>query len=136
MNFFLQNKMLSIGAAVVLLAGGYYFFFSGGSSADPALSTGGANPAVSQQLLATLASLHTIQLDNSIFSSPVFMSLNDFGVSIPPQNVGRRNPFDPLGATGGATTIINTTTAGQPAAGLPATAQPATTKPASLPFTH
>ena len=30
-------------------------------------------------------------------TDPVFASLTDFGVTIPPQNAGRRNPFAPVG---------------------------------------
>ena len=48
----------------------------------------------------TLQSIHSIKLDNSIFTDPVFVSLTDFGVTIPPENVGRPDPFVPLGGTG------------------------------------
>jgi hypothetical protein len=96
MNLITKNKGLWGGVVlVVLLVGGYFMFFQGGSGA-PTLSSSDQNSVVSQNLLATLQSLHTIKLDDSIFSNPVFVSLQDFGVTIPPENVGRRNPFLPL----------------------------------------
>jgi hypothetical protein len=95
MEFLKKNKILT-GVVVLALAGVLYFaFFS--SSATPSLSSSDVNP-VSQDLLVTLANLHTIRLDGSIFSNPAFVSLTDFGVIIPSQDRGRRNPFAPVGA--------------------------------------
>ncbi|MEK7109332.1 MAG: hypothetical protein AAB919_02750 [Patescibacteria group bacterium] len=94
MDFLKKNKTTIGGGAALLLAGYVYFtYFSGGSAPLTALS---ADQAVSGELLVTLNSLGTIDLDNKIFSNPVFVSLSDFGVSIPPQESGRRNPFAPI----------------------------------------
>jgi len=71
----------------------YNAFLSGGS--DALLTTQTVSP-LSQEILTTLSSLNTIRLDNTIFSDPVFTSLTDYGVTIPPENIGRRNPFAPL----------------------------------------
>jgi hypothetical protein len=49
--------------------------------------------------LVTLSNLRTIELDESIFQEPIFMSLSDFGVVIPPEAIGRRNPFAPISAS-------------------------------------
>lgn len=95
MNFITKNKGMLGGVIVVVLCGLLYFmYFSGGSA--PALSSSSQTSPISQDLLAALQNLHTITLDNSIFSDQVFTSLTDFGVTIPPENVGRRNPFIPL----------------------------------------
>lgn len=105
MDFLKKNKM-AIGGGIVLLLGGYIYFmyFSGGSS-TPAL-TSDTTSAISQNLLVTLQNLHTIKLDNTIFTDPIFVSLTDFGVTIPPESVGRRNPFLPLASTGSSNTSI------------------------------
>jgi len=93
---------------VVLLAGIYVYVTYFSPSAPAALTASDNSTALSQNLLVTLQNLHTIKLDNSIFSDPAFQSLTDFGVVIPPEAVGRRNPFLPLsgfgtvGNTGGA----------------------------------
>ena len=105
----LQNKkvlMLIAGFAIVAIA---LIIFgrpltspaAPASPAAPYLSVApaaSADAAVGQDLLAALALLRTIQLDTSIFSDPIFESLSDWGKTIPPQPIGRRNPFAPLGA--------------------------------------
>jgi hypothetical protein len=96
MQFLKDNKMLIGGiAGIVILAYVYFTYFSGSPTA---LLTTTQNTPATSDLLITLASLHTITLDNSIFTDPAYLSLTDFGVTIPPENVGRPNPFAPLGA--------------------------------------
>ena len=95
MNFITKNKGMLGGIVVAVLCAMLYLtFFQSGSA--PALSSTDQTSPVSQDLLVALQNLHTIALDNGIFSDPVFVSLTDFGVTIPPENVGRRNPFIPL----------------------------------------
>ncbi len=94
MEFLKKNLLAIVGAGVILIGGYLYFmYFSGGSSGGPLVSQ---ESVVSQDLLTTLTSLHTIKLDTSVFSDPSFQSLSDFGVIIPPQTAGRQNPFLPL----------------------------------------
>jgi hypothetical protein len=108
MDFLNKNKtIIGVGIALLLVVYVYFTYFSGSSSA-PTLTTTDTTSTVSQNLLVTLQNLHTIKLDNTIFTNPVFISLTDFGVTIPLENVGRRNPFLPLqgglgGGTGGIT---------------------------------
>lgn len=93
----LKNKMVMGGlAAVAVLALGYYLWTS--TSSTPLLTNSADTTSpLSQDILATLGQLHTIRLDPSVFTDPVFVSLTDFGVTIPPQTAGRRNPFAPVG---------------------------------------
>lgn len=95
MQFIKDNKKYIL--FIVLAALGYwaYTLYSGGSAPEELLSSGEESP-ISQDLLVTLSSLHTIRLDAGIFTDPVFVSLSDFGVQIPAEAVGRRNPFAPL----------------------------------------
>jgi hypothetical protein len=96
MDFFKKNAVLLgiIGAIFIGLVI-YLNFFANTPSAE--LLTATQPSPVSQELLATLSNLHTIKLDNSIFSDPAFLSLTNFGVELPPEAVGRRNPFLPIG---------------------------------------
>ena len=97
MQFIKDNKMYIAIIAVVLVGGWAYFtFFSGGGGGSSAVLTTDTASPLSQDVLATLSSLHTIKLDNTIFSDPVFTSLTDYGVAIPPESAGRRNPFAPI----------------------------------------
>lgn len=95
MNFIFQNKILAAGVLVILLSLGYYLFFMQDSSA-PLTTVETTESPVTQELLATLANLRKIELNKSIFTDPVFVSLNDFGVVIPKEPIGRRNPFLPF----------------------------------------
>jgi hypothetical protein len=97
---FLKQNMMPIAAGVLLLGGIFvYMSYFAAPSAPAALTASDADASLSQNLLVTLQNLHTIKLDNSIFSDPAFQSLTDFGVVIPSQTPGRRNPFAPLGST-------------------------------------
>jgi len=78
-----------------------FYSYSGSSSSSSISEVCSDTQQMSQALLVTLAGLNTIRLDGSIFSDPVFASLTDFGVVLPPQPSGRRNPFLPIGSTNG-----------------------------------
>lgn len=101
MNLIRNNKPFAVILALVVLAGAGYLLFSGGS--DPAgdslltSNTVSGPSAASRELLVTLSDLKTVRLDSAIFSDPLFQSLQDFGVQIPLQPTGRRNPFAPIG---------------------------------------
>jgi hypothetical protein len=103
MDFLIKNKVaIGAGIAILLLLYVYLTYFSSGPS--PILTTSDANTPLSTDILVTLQSINSIKLDNTIFTDPVFVSLTDFGVTIPPETVGRRNPFAPLGASTKAST--------------------------------
>ncbi len=85
------------GLVVVVVLALAYFAYTSLSSPSPTTIVQ-ENP-VSQNLLVALSNLHTIKLNGAIFQDPAFQSLSDFGVTIPPQPTGRRNPFAPLGST-------------------------------------
>ena len=99
MRDFLNNNKMLIGGVLALgvLAWAYFAVFTG-ESGELLSETKGVSP-VSQELLVTLSNLRTIRLDEAIFKDPVFVSLSDFGVTIPLQTIGRRNPFAPVGSS-------------------------------------
>lgn len=99
----LKKNMVVIGVIVAAIAVLYYFYSSSGGGATLTSSAEVESP-VSMEILATLGNLRTIKLDNSIFNDPLFVSLSDFGVTIPPAAAGRRNPFAPVGQNGAAAT--------------------------------
>ncbi len=97
------------------LAGGYYFFFANKVS-TPDLSTistsgsvvdSGMGAGVGGEFLTTLLNIKNIQLDDSIFSSTAFKSLQDFTTELVDQgNAGRPNPFAPIGADTSASAVV------------------------------
>ena len=92
----LKNKFVVGGVgAVLVLTLAYYLWTSAENSA--LLTTNDGTSPLSQEILITLGQLHPMRLDRAMFPAPVFASLTDCGVPIPPQNAGRRNPFAPVG---------------------------------------
>lgn len=104
MDFLKNNKIGIIG--ILLALGGVFVYLNYFSSPTLAvLTTTETNAALSGDLLRTLGSLNTIKLDQTVFTDPVFVSLSDYGVVIPPENVGRGNPFLPFTSAGSKSTI-------------------------------
>lgn len=95
MSGLLKNTKFIAGIAVVLLLAVGYWYWSG-TSAPQATVTQVTSPA-SQELLTMLGNLHSLELNPGVFQDPLFASLSDFGVTIPSQPTGRRNPFAPPG---------------------------------------
>lgn len=108
-----RNLVLFAGIALVLVFG--YLFFMGGEE-EPALvvsspEAGGSTlpPAESQiagNFLSVLLSIRGLELDESIFSDPAFLSLRDSSIELVPDgNEGRPNPFAPIGTDITATPV-------------------------------
>ncbi len=102
MNF-IRNNMFAVVVFALIIAGlaGYELYFAPPPSGD-ALSSGSSGPVSGSQLLASLSNLQSVTLDPSVFSDPIFVSLVDYGISIPHEPVGRPNPFAPLSSGPGA----------------------------------
>ena len=92
----LKNKFVVGSIAGVLVLTLIYYVWTSAENSAFLTMTEGTSP-LSQEILTTLGQLHTIRLDSAVFNDPVFISLSDFGVTIPPQQTGRRNPFAPVG---------------------------------------
>ncbi|MDE2188767.1 MAG: hypothetical protein KGJ35_03520 [Patescibacteria group bacterium] len=113
-----NNKTTVIIAIVLLvvLVGGWYFYKSGsssqGSSALVSSSAGSygtnqSNGAIGADVLSILQSVSSIRIDSNFFNDPSYQSLVDYSITVPPQSVGRVNPFAPVGSSG----IVNSASA-------------------------
>lgn len=97
MNPLIKNLGLALVVALLLWAG--YSFFKGEDemlvTRDVAL-----NEAVldGQEFLSRLRELESITLDGAILEDPRFQSLIDFTVIPESEEVGRENPFAPIGS--------------------------------------
>jgi len=98
----LKNKWVVGGIGAVIVLGLIYYVWTSAASTPLLSSTGEGTSPMSQEILTTLGQLHTIRLDPAVFTDQVFTSLTDFGVTIPPQQAGRRNPFAPVDGAGAA----------------------------------
>lgn len=106
MGYLNKNTMMIAGSVIIIGAALVIFLFGGGAVSEEVLSSSGESAldsSVGRDLLVLLAQLKTTKLNTSIFDDPLFVSLQDFGVAIAPQPVGRRNPF---AAFEGKTTIL------------------------------
>lgn len=110
-----SSTMLIVIIALVIGGVFYYFYTSGDKTAQDAVngsgslvtSTGiggvpgiggqfGGGDGVGSEELALLNRINSIKIDPKFFNDPVYLSLVDYTVPIPEQNVGRPNPFEPL----------------------------------------
>lgn len=115
MGSFFQNKANVITAVLVLvvLVGGGYFVLKSKQGSESKTSfvspntqslpigfgavSATSNAGTSNNLIVVLSGLRTITLDGSLFKDPTFLSLQDFGVPLQEEQIGRYNPFLPIG---------------------------------------
>ncbi|MDP2933397.1 MAG: hypothetical protein Q8N81_04675, partial [bacterium] len=81
--------------AIFILAMFLYNLFSK-SETTPASNESSAS-SIGDDLLKIHEKLQKVTLDQSFFSSPGYLELTDFSVSIPQQTTGRSNPFNVIG---------------------------------------
>ncbi len=97
------NTTKSLLIAVAILAalgfGGYeYINRDSAASTDLLVSeASGSSSGLDGDLLKALQQLKTIKLNTGVFQDPVFRSFFDFGTTIQRQEIGRQNPFAPVG---------------------------------------
>jgi hypothetical protein len=110
-----MTKQIIIGIlAIALLGGGYYYFTTMKEEGKGTLDTkkpgllgnsSGDNPSqpIGADVLSLLNRISSLKIDTEIFDSLIYQSLVDYSVEIPPQEVGRPNPFAPIqgGASAG-----------------------------------
>lgn len=88
---------------IVVIALIVYFYYSGkpNDSSTTSLVSNDPNYADtikrSAEILSLLNQVNSIKIDPRIFQGNVFKSLVDHTVIVPPQNVGKANPFAPFG---------------------------------------
>lgn len=119
----IKKILIGLGAAVLLLA--VYAAFN--SEVETSTGTSSLSSLVGQgnlgqvqetdtalanaEILRILGSIESINLEDDIFTDPVFRELEDSRFTIPkPTRIGRPNPFLPIGFDSftGTTTSVNT----------------------------
>ncbi|TRZ50807.1 hypothetical protein D4R99_05360 [bacterium] len=68
-----------------------------GSQISVESSTGGSPVETAGQILSLLQELNAIQLDDAIFTDPMFVSLKDYHVDLSEEPKQRSNPFAVIG---------------------------------------
>lgn len=92
------KSTVAIVVVVAIAFLGYYFYKSGASSSGAGLLSqgSGSTGAIGSQVLGLLNQIQSLRIDASLFADPGYQTLRDYSVAIPPENVGRANPFAPL----------------------------------------
>lgn len=110
MHFLTDNKYKILGGLLLVVGGWWYYttFVAGSAGSSDLLTSSSADaPLEGAKLVSALGQLQGVKLDDAIFKNPVFHTLVDFGIEIPPQPIGRPNPFAPLpGGSGGGSSIF------------------------------
>ena len=99
MNTSSSNKVWIIALIVIAIASLVYFYGIGGDQSGSGLLESQARPEadiISGRILSLLNQIQELKIDNKLFSSAAYQSLQDYSVIIPEQNVGRPNPFAPF----------------------------------------
>ncbi len=109
-----KTKQTIIAVIVIAVAFfGFKMFFTSDIPADQGLITQNAEDsylANGEDILVLLGKLNNIQLDNSLFSNKIFLSLTSFERPLEEQVLGRPNPFLPIGRDSAR---VNATTTGR-----------------------
>ncbi|HEY4514122.1 MAG TPA: hypothetical protein VJH69_02250 [Candidatus Paceibacterota bacterium] len=103
MKYILRHKLLLV--LVVLLLIGFIWYGSGDESSSPLTTedTDVNNP--SREIVTKLLALQVVTLTGTIFSDPAFKGLKDFSTQIIPEEMGRPDPFAPLGRSADAAAV-------------------------------
>ncbi len=94
-----MKKTTIIIIGMIVVAGAAYFYFMGGKPTDSGSLAVEDNPEVelaASRVFSLLNQIKSLKIDGSLFKSQAYQTLRDYTVLIPPQNVGRANPFAPL----------------------------------------
>lgn len=98
-----SKKILVAGIVVLVLVFGVYYVFFRATPVVVSLDEFG-NPTetkvVGQDLIDLSKQLEAVTLDGAAFKKKTFTNLVDYSVNLPSDEVGRRNPFDPIGSSG------------------------------------
>lgn len=99
-----SKKTIIIFIVIIVLSILGYFYYVGSNTVPDSNLLVEQNSTVSAEtqlagsrVLSLLGQVYSLNIDKSIFESVVFKSLVDYTIEIPEQNVGRLNPFAPIG---------------------------------------
>lgn len=97
-------KSIIIFVVIAVLALGAYLYMTGTPDDSSISSLSQADSVTSMaaqsegsEVLVLLNQISSLRISTDIFENIVYKTLIDYTVEIPPQNVGRPNPFAPIG---------------------------------------
>lgn len=91
-------KKIIIAIVVLLVLGvGGYMFLGNASTIPVSVIVPQEDGAVGQDVLVLINKLKSASIDSSIFSSALFINLNNTSIPLNPEQQGRLNPFALIG---------------------------------------
>jgi hypothetical protein len=107
------QKLIAIIITMVLLT--YWGYSLYNKSTDGVVLDESINAeTTSQDVVNLVTKLKELRLDKSVFSNKYFSGLVDFTSIVIPEEQGRPNPFNPIGAENGTIQISKTQTKSKP----------------------
>jgi hypothetical protein len=94
-----QKIIVVVGVLLLLAAFGYFVFNNSEVNTTPEGII--QQDAVGQDIITLAEKMESIHINDSIFTSAVFLSLIDRHLDIVPESQGRVNPFASIGVEGG-----------------------------------
>ncbi len=97
-----KKNILVILVIASVAVGGYYFYAQAPVELTPEVAETQVLFSDVQRYAERFQKLNEISLSTELFSDPYFRSLVSYSTPVPPQPIGRTNPFDPviIGAVG------------------------------------
>ncbi len=104
MNQQSSSKKTIIVFVIILLLSALGYFYSTGTPSDSSINSlestlpegSGDTAVVGSRALNLLREVSSLEIDPNFFKGAVYKSLLDYSIDVPPQNVGRANPFVPF----------------------------------------
>ena len=82
---------------IIVVITGALYLSSAYAQSDANTSGDVSMDVISSQIVSKLNILKNVSLDGSIFKDSSFISLYDYSRPLPDQEIGRNNPFAPIG---------------------------------------
>lgn len=95
MKSFSKNKTTWLIALLIILA--FFVYNSFFKSTPPSFTISDSVKNIGANVVKTYSNLQSVNLNQSLFSSPAYTNLIDFSTTPPSQPAGRSDPFAVLG---------------------------------------
>lgn len=83
--------------ATVLIIVGVLYLSSAYADSTTTPDDGLSSDAISAQIVSKISILNSVSLKDTMFKNAMFTSLVDYSRPLPDQDIGRNNPFAPIG---------------------------------------
>jgi hypothetical protein len=108
-----KYKNIIIIGVVIALGLIAYSIFKPAPTAETLLETtqrADSAQVLGDEITSAISQINSLKLDRGVLDDPVVKNLKDHSKPIIPEDVGRKNPFAPIGEVGSSASNVNSTT--------------------------